>query len=186
MSRRTKYISLIVLVLFLLACNTVTQPFNQARDLAGTAQSIATAMPIQTLQSLATQISTQVPAETFQALPSLVPSLEAFASQIPDIGNFFNPQGTPVSEWKGIPVMPQATAGQEFAESSIYSFKVDATIEEIQQYYKTELEELGWQSFFNMPSDSGGSVQVYQKEGNVLTITIVDTQGSIVVMLSMA
>src|SRR5512145_157412 len=95
MSRRTKYISLTVLILFLLACNAVTQPFNQARELAGTAQAIATTMPIQTLQSLATQISTQVPAGTLEALPSLVPSLEAFASQMPDIGNFFNPQGTP-------------------------------------------------------------------------------------------
>ena len=82
--------------------------------------------------------------------------------------------------------MPQATEGQEFVDSSIYSYKVDASIEEVQQYYKTELEELGWQSFFNMPSDSGGSVQVYQKEGSVLTITVIDTQGSIVVMLSMA
>ena len=82
--------------------------------------------------------------------------------------------------------MPQATAGEEFAESSIYSYKVDASIEEVQQYYQTELEELGWKSFFNMPADSGGSVQDYQKEGSVLTITIVDTQGNIVVMLSMA
>ena len=82
--------------------------------------------------------------------------------------------------------MSQATAGQEFAESSIYSYKVTATIEEVQQYYKTELEKLGWKSFFNMPSDSGGSVQVYQKDGSVLTITIVNTDGNIVVMLSMA
>lgn len=186
MSRRTKFISLTILVLFVMACNAVTQPFNQARELAGTAQSIATAMPIQTLQSLATQISTQVPAETFEALPSMVPSLEAIASQFPDPGKFINPQGTPISEWKGIPVMPQATAGEEFVDSSIYSYKVDASIEEVQQYYKTELEELGWQSFFNMPSDSGGSVQVYQKEGSVLTITVIDTQGNIVVMLSMA
>ena len=186
MSRRTKIISLAVLVLFLLACNAVTQPFNQARDLAGTAQSIATAMPIQTLQSLATQISTQVPSGTLEALPSMMPSLEAIGSQIPDLGNFFNPQGTPVSEWKGIPIMTQATAGQEFAESSIYSYKVDATIEEIQQYYKTELENLGWKSFFNMPSSDSGTVQVYQKDGSILTITIVDTDGNVVVMLSMA
>ena len=83
--------------------------------------------------------------------------------------------------------MPQATAGQVFADSSIYSYKVGASIEEVQQYYKTELEKLGWSSFFNMPSDSTtGSVQVYQKDGSVLTITIIDTDGNIVVMLSMA
>lgn len=186
MSRLTKSIALIVLVLFVLACNAVTQPFNQAKDLAGTAQSIATAMPIQTLQSLATQVATQIPSGTLEALPSMMPSLEAIGSQIPDIGNFFNPQGTPVSEWKGVPVMSQATAGQEFADGSIYSYKASATVEEVQQYYKTELEKLGWKSFFNMPSDNGGSVQVYQKQGSVLTITVVNTDGNVVVMLSMA
>ena len=186
MSRRNKIISLTILVLFILACNTVTQPFNQAKDLAGTAQSIATAMPIQTLQSFATQIATQVPSGTLEALPSMMPSLEAIGSQIPDIGNFFNPQGTPVSEWRDIPIMSQATAGQEFAESSIYSYKVDATIEEIQQYYKTELEKLGWKTFFNLPSSDSGTVQVYQKDGSVLTITIVETDGNVVVMVSIA
>jgi hypothetical protein len=186
MSKRTKFITLTVLVLFVLACNAVTQPFDQAKDLAGTAQAIATAMPIQTLQSLATQISTQVPSGTLEALPSMVPSLEALASQLPDLGNFFNPQGTPVSEWKGIPVMPQATAGQEFAETSTYSYKVNASIQEVQDFYKTELEKLGWKSFFNMPSESTGSVQVYQKDSSILTITIVETDGNVVVMLSMA
>jgi hypothetical protein len=186
MSRRTKYISLVVLVLFVLACSTVTQPFNQAKDLAGTAQSVATAMPIQTLQSLATQLATRVPSGTLEALPSMMPSLEAIGSQIPDLGNFFNPEGTPVSEWQGIPVMPQATAGQEFAESSIYSYKANASVKEVQDFYKTELEKQGWSSFFNLPADANGSVQVYQKEGNILTITIVEKDGSVVVMLSMA
>jgi hypothetical protein len=186
MSRRNKIISLTVLVLFILACNTVTQPFNQAKDLAGTAQSIASAMPIQTLQSLATQVATQVPSGTLEALPSMMPSLEALGSQIPDIGNFFNPEGTPVSEWKGIPIMTQATAGQEFAENSTYSYKVDASINDVQEFYKTELEKLGWKSFFNMPSSDSGTVQVYQKDSSILTITIVDTDGKVVVMLSMA
>jgi hypothetical protein len=186
MSRRTKYISLTALILFVLACNTVTQPFNQAQDLAETAQSIATAMPVQTLQSLATQVATQIPAETLEALPSMVPSLEAIGSQIPDFGNMFNPQGTPVSEWKGIPVMPQATAGQEFTDSGIYSYKVDATIQQVQDYYSAELQDLGWTSYLNMPGNANGSIQVYQKEDNILTITIVETDGNVVVMLSMA
>jgi hypothetical protein len=186
MSRRTKFLYLSVLVLFILACSTVTQPFNQAKDLAETAQAVATAMPIQTLQSLATQVATRVPSGTLEALPSLVPSLEALASQIPDIGNFFNPQGTPVTEWKSIPIMPQATAGQEFAANSTYSYKVNASITDVQDFYKTELEKLGWKSFFNMPSSDNGTVQVYQKDSSILTITIVETDGNVVVMLSMA
>jgi hypothetical protein len=185
MSRRTKYISLTVLVLFVLACNAVTQPFNQAKDLAGTAQSIATAMPIQTLQSLATQIATRVPEGTLEALPSMIPSLEALNTSIPNIEGYFNPQGTPVSEWNGIPVMPQATAGQEFKDANTYSFKVDASVKEVQDYYKAELEKIGWTSAFNMPGSDTVAVEMFQKSGNFLTVTITEKDGSVIVLLSM-
>lgn len=186
MSRLFKYLTLVILILFVLACNAVTQPFNQAQDLAETAQSVASALPIETLQSLATQVATQVPVETLQALPSMAPSLEAIASQIPDFGSYFNPEGTPVSEWKEIPIMPQATAGQEFTDTGTYSFRVNATIQEVQDYYKAELEKLGWSSFFNMPGDANGAVMVYQKEGSVLTITAAEVEGSVVVILTRA
>jgi hypothetical protein len=182
MSRFTKYLSLSILILFILACSTVTQPFQDAQNLAGTAQSFATQLPLETLQAIASQI----PVETFQALPSAAPTLEALASALPDIGNFFDPQGTPVSEWNGVPVMSQATAGQEFPEAKTYSFKVDATLKEAQDYYAAELEKLGWSTFFNMPADANGSVQVFQKDNSVLTVTIADTNGTVVVILTMA
>ena len=108
MSRLSKILSLTVVVLFVLACNFVTQPINDAQNLAKTAQALGTALPVETLQALPSLI----PAETLQALPSAVPTLEAIATQF---GGFFDPQGTPVQEWKGIPIMPQATAGQEFS-----------------------------------------------------------------------
>ena len=95
MSRRTKYITLTVLVLFVLACNAVTQPFNQAKDLAGTAQAIATAMPIQTLQSLATQVATQIPDGTIEAIPSMFPSLEALGTRYARYRGLFRSAGHP-------------------------------------------------------------------------------------------
>ena len=186
MSRRTKFISLTVLVLFVLACSTVTQPFNQAKDLAGTAQAIATAMPIQTLQSLATQVATQIPAGTIEALPSMLPSLEALGTNMPNIEGYFDPQGTPVSEWNGIPVMPQATAGQEFKDSNTYSYKVDASVKEVQDYYKGELEKLGWTSSFNMPGNDTVAVEMFQKDSNFLTVTVTERNGTVVVLLSIA
>jgi len=186
MSRQTKFISLTVLVLFILACSTLTQPFNQAKDLAGTAQSIASAMPIQTLQSLATQISTQIPAGTLEALPSMMPSLEALGTNLPNIEGYFNPQGTPVSEWNGVPVMPQATAGQEFTDSNTYSYKVDASVKEVQDYYKAELEKLGWTSSFSMPGNDTVAVEMFQKDSSFLTVTITEGSGSVIVLLSLA
>lgn len=186
MSRRTKFISLTVLFLFVLACSTVTQPFNQAKGVAETVQAVATAMPIQTLQSLATQISTQVPAETFEAFPSAIPSLEALATNMPDIQGLIDPQGAPVSEWKGIPVMSQATAGQENTEASTYSYKADATVKEAQDFYGTQLQDLGWKTFLNMPGDANGSIQVFQKDSSILTVTIIEqSEGKILVILAM-
>lgn len=182
MPRLLKYLTLIVLVLFVLACNAVTQPIRDVQDMAGTAQSFATALPIETLQSLVTQ----VPVETFEALPSMVPSLEAFASQIPDFSSYFDPEGTPVSEWNEIPVMPEATAGQEFADTNTYSFKVNATIQEAREFYDARLPSLGWSSFFNLPADANGSVQVFQKETGILTITMAEVDGSVVVILTLA
>jgi hypothetical protein len=187
MSRLTKSIALVVLVLFVLACNAVTQPFGQAKDLAETAQSVASAMPIQTLQSLATQIATEVPSGTLEALPSMVPSLEALGTNMPDIQGMVNPQGTPLKEWKGIPVMPQATAGQEDnTNGNTYSYKADASVKDAQDFYSTELEKLGWKTFMNLSGDTNGSIQIYQKDNNTLTVSIFEAEGKILVILAMA
>src|SRR5918998_377618 len=55
-------------------------------------------------------LTTVVPAETIQALPSSVTTLEALGSAVPDAGDVLNPQGNPVQEWRGIPIMPEAVA----------------------------------------------------------------------------
>src|SRR6266496_3968054 len=168
MSRLTKFLSLIALILFVLACSTVTQPFKDAQNVAGTVQSFATAMPVETLKALASQI----PMSTLEALPSALPEVQAY----------INPQGTPVSEWKGIPIMPHLTDGQEFTDTHTYSFKVDATVKEAQDFYKTELPKLGWSSSFSMPSVGNVSIEAFQKDSDVLTVTITDVNGSVVVI----
>lgn len=182
MSRFNKFLGLSILIIFILACNTVTGPISDAQNLAGTAQAFASEMPVETLQALASQI----PVETLQALPSAAPTIEALASQFAPVGDMLNPQGTPVSEWNSIPVMPQATAGEEFQASSTYSFKVDATIQEAEDYYKTELEKLGWSSLFSMPATGNAAVLSFQKDSSVVTITITDVSGSVVVWITTA
>ena len=172
MSRLTKFLSLTILIVFILACNTVTKPIEDVQDIAGTAESFATTLPMETLKAVASQI----PVETLEALPSAMP----------DIQGYFNPQGTPVSEWNGIPVMSQATAGQEFTDTHTYSYKVDATVKEVQDFYSAELEKLGWSSLFSMPGGDNGAIQSYQKDNDVLTIAITNVNGSVVVVLTMA
>jgi hypothetical protein len=167
MTRLTKFLSLTILVLFILAC---TQPIQDVQNLAGTAESFATALPVETLKAVASQI----PVSTLQALPSAIPDIK-----------LFNPEGTPVSEWNGIPIMPQATAGEEFKDSSTYSFKVNATVKEAQDYYNTELTKLGWSSSFSMPGNDTVAVQVYQKDNDLLTVTITNMNDSVVVVLTL-
>lgn len=179
MSRFTKYLILILVLLFILACNAVTQPIEDVQNLAGTAESFATSMPLETLQAAASQI----PVETLQALPSALPTVEALSTNLADLGDMFNPQGTPVSEWNGIPVMPQATSGQEFADTGTYSFKANATVAEAQNYYNDQLPALGWTSLFNSPAENNGTVQVFQKDENFLTVTIMDVEGQTLVLL---
>ena len=182
MSRLSKFLMVTIVVVFLLACNFVTQPINDAQNLAQTAQALGTAIPIETLQALPSLI----PAETLQALPSAVPTLEALASAMPDFESMLNPQGTPVQEWKGIPIMPQATAGQEFSENNTYSFKAQVTTTEVQEFYSEQLTALGWTQPFSVPIQAEGGIMVFQKEGSGLTVTITASEGSAVVILTLA
>ena len=183
MSRLSKLLSLIVLLVFLLACNFVTQPLNDAQNLAQTAQALGTAIPIETLQALPSVIASVIPEETLQALPSALPTVEALAT---DFGNSLDPQGTPVQEWRGIPIMPQAVAGQEFSASGTYSFRVNATAQEVQAFYNQELTALGWSQPFEFPIEDEGGFLFFEKDSSVLTLFITPSEGSIVVLLTLA
>lgn len=185
MLRSSKILIVSIAVLFVLACNAVTQPLKDAQNLAGTAEALGTAIPIETLQALPSAIASVIPAETLQALPSAAPTIEALATQF---GNTLNPQGAPAQEWKGVPIMPQATAGQEFNESgtSIYSFRASATTQEVQDFYKEKMAALGWEESLSMPGGTEGGFMAFQKDSSFLTIVITTSDNSVVVLLTMA
>lgn len=183
MSRLSKVLSLTIVIVFLLACNFVTQPFQDAQNLAETAQSVVTSIPVETLQALPSMIPSVIPEETLQALPSAIPTVEALAT---DFGNSLNPQGTPVQEWRGIPIMPQATAGEEFSENDTYSFRVNATAQEVQEFYNKELGAQGWTQPFEVPLEAEGGFLFFQKDDSVLTVFITPSEGSVVVLLTLA
>jgi hypothetical protein len=183
MSRQSKFLLVSLVVVFVLACNFVTQPVKDVQNLAGTAEAIGSSIPIETLQALPSAIASVIPAETLQALPSSAPTIEALATQF---GNALNPQEAPVQEWKGIPIMPQATAGQEFSENNTYSFKADVTAEEVQNFYKEKMTALGWEQSFSMPGGSEGGFMAFQKDNSFLTIVITPSEGSVVVLLTLA
>jgi len=164
MSRLSKLLLSLILIVFVLACNFVTQPIDDVQNLASTAESIASALPI----------------ETLQALPSVLPT---DLSNLEDY-NYFDPEGTPLSEWNGVPIMPQATTGEEFNEIT-YSFKVNATVQEVVEYYKTELVKLGWSSSIDLPVEGEGGFQIYSKEDSLLTLTFIFLDGDTTVVLTL-
>jgi len=170
MSRISKFLLVFALGIFGLACGLVSRPVRDAQNIAGTAQSLASAMPIETLAAMASQI----PMETLESLPSAIPNVE----------KLFNPQGTPVSEWNGIPIMSQATAGQEFNEKT-YSFKANVKVQEVYDFYNEKLASLGWSQSISMPVTDAGGLLAFSKDDAVLTITIASTENSTAVLLNL-
>lgn len=168
MSRLSKVLALVLVIAFVLACNTVTKPITDVQNVASTAQSFATSMPdiASTMQSIATDM----PLSTLEAIPSEFPGLE---TAMPDFANMFNPQGKPVSEWNGIPIMTEATQGQEFSSTN-YSFAVPSTTttKDIQNFYDAKLKDLGWSSMFGSTVSDQGGLLIYQKDNSLLTMTI--------------
>ena len=160
MSRFSKFLFVLILVVFVLACNAVTQPINGVQNGVSTAQAVASNMP--GIASTMEAIATNMPVETLQAI----------TTSLPDVGNMFNPQGTPVKDWNGIPVMPQATAGQEFTDTKSYSFKATATIKDAEDFYNTEMVKLGWSSTFSMPTGDQVAILSFSKDSRITTITI--------------
>ncbi|MBV6451588.1 MAG: hypothetical protein MHPDNHAH_02332 [Anaerolineales bacterium] len=173
MARKSLAAFLAVLFVFILACNVITKPIDDVKNIAGTAESLATALPFETLQALATT----VPIQTLEALPT----------EFSEFGNYFDPQGTPVAVWNEIPIMPQATAGQEF-DTSNYSFRFTGVVKEATDFYTSGLEAAGWSSMMTMGGgDEQGALLLYQKDDKILTVTITNqNDGTVVVLLTLA
>ena len=170
MSRIFRFTLLSILVLFTFACGLISNSLNQAKGLASTAEAIATAHP----GSLS----------TLEALPSSMPlsTLEALPSSMPEVGQYLNPTGKPVSNWNDIPIMTQATAGQEFNKNT-YSFKAMASGSDVQTFYADQLKTLGWSSSFSAQGGGQGGVMLFTKGTSILSITITSSGKDVVVLL---
>jgi len=171
MSRLYKLLLVATLGLFVLACSLISGPISEVQDAASTAEAFASEIPLETLQAL----TTAIPVDTLEALPSAFPDFE----------NYFDPSGTPVEQWNGIPVMPQATVGEEFGDTT-YGYTVPASAEGIETFYAQEMDGLGWTSVFSLPVTDDGGILLFQNESEFLTITITpdqDNSGSFDVIL---
>ncbi|HVN15396.1 MAG TPA: hypothetical protein VMT73_06620 [Anaerolineales bacterium] len=152
MPRLVRILLVFGLALFVLACGMISNPINNVKGLASTAEAFATSNPIGTLQ--------------------------AFASAMPTFTGMMDPQGQPVSDWNGVPVMPQATAGQQFSDHN-YSFKVPAAASDVQAFYTQKMKDLGWTSLFSTELSTEGGIMVFQKDSDTVSIFLAaDTNDS--------
>lgn len=158
MSRSFKVTLFILVLIFSLACSMITNPINDVKNTASTAQALATDV---------VSLATAMPMETVSALSTTVAG----------VANYFDPQGTPVAEWNGIPIMSQATAGQEF-DASNYSFKFTGTVKEAVDFYTPALSGAGWSPIVTVPGDEQFATLTYQKDGKYLTVTISNVDGA--------
>jgi hypothetical protein len=159
MSRIYKISLATVLLFATIACGLISNPINQAKGLAATAQAMASAMP--------------------SGMPSGMPNIPG----LPDVGSYLDPTGTPVSEWNGIPIMSQATAGQEF-NANTYSFKASGITEtDVQTFYDDQLKTLGWSPAFGAQGGAQGGLLLFTKESHFLTITVTTKDSAVVVIL---
>jgi hypothetical protein len=118
-------------------------------------------------------------ASTAEAIASAIPS------GLPDVTQYLNPQGAPVSEWNGIPIMTQATAGQEFNKST-YSYRASGVAEsDVEAFYKDKLTAAGWTTPFSAQGGSSGGLMLFTKETSVLTITVTKADQDLVILLSL-
>ena len=141
-----------------LACGLISSPLSQAQGFAGTAEAIASSIP--------------------SALPSGIPN-------IPDVTQYMNPTGTPAKDWNGVPIMSQATTGQEF-DKNTYSYKAKGiTPADVQTFYNDKLTAAGWSSSFSTVAGSTGGLLVYSKASSILTITVAQSDSDYLVLLVM-
>ena len=165
MENIAKAVILSVLVITLAACNTfIPQP---------------TATPIPTETSLPTSTHTLEPTST----PTLAPTRTPVPpTETPTEAVLSMPSGKPSSEWAGIPIMPNALAGE--GDSSGYSFTIDASLDEIQKFYETELPKLGWNVFASGLGTTDAVILMFMKDADILSVSIIpQPDGTMYVLL---
>jgi hypothetical protein len=91
------------------------------------------------------------------------------------------PTGKPASEWEGIPIMPNAIAGE--GDSEGYSFTINASIEEIQKFYETKLAKLGWEMLGSGQGTTDAVMLIFMKGTDALSVSIIPQPDGIMYVL---
>jgi hypothetical protein len=86
------------------------------------------------------------------------------------------PLGEPVSEWQGIPIMLGAIRGGEVTDGG-YDFTTQATVDEISQFYKSALAELGYS--LTRTGEEAGYTFLFFEKGSSQAVVAFTTAGDL-------
>ncbi|HTX79583.1 MAG TPA: hypothetical protein VMC62_07945 [Longilinea sp.] len=156
MSRMT-WLLMVMFVLIAQACNSAAQSVQATQTLPPTQAAVATAtsqpLDTATVENTATALPEPTSTDTATPVPAaatLDPMSATLAAGLGSMGvlmnnpvpQFVHPVGDPLKRWHDVPIMPQATAGQEFS-ANIYSYIAAATLDQAGQYYTGKAASLG-------------------------------------------
>jgi len=134
-----------------------------------------TLAPSPTLTSLATPSFTPTvtpsPAATSTPQPTDTPVPPPTNTEIPaPTATETPPPTSELAYWSGIPIMPQAYGGEQKANA--YLYYVPATVQQVRDFYDSELTRLGWQPHGATEATHapGCWTMGYQKDGKNLGI----------------
>ncbi len=138
-----------------------------------------------TVSASATSAPTQAPTATTESLAATAtvdPMLATMAAGLGSAGLlmmnpiplYFHPVGAPQKSWHDVPIMPQATAGQEF-NGNTYSYIAAATLDEARQFYAGKAAALGLPNVSGTGSGGSGSDATHDVTLTSYGLTIVLT-----------
>ena len=156
----TKTILLSVLVVTLAACGSFAPEPTQT--------------PLPTETQVPTSTTTPEPTKT--PTKTAVPPTETRSAPVLKM-----PVGEPSNEWAGIPVMPNAIAGE--GDSQGYSFTIDASPEEVQTFYEQKLGNLGWSMFASGQGTTDTVLLIFMKDAAILSVSIIPQPDGIMYVL---
>lgn len=158
---KLRLILLMIICILLTACSSFAPPPTATPTLT----------PTQT--ATLTPTETPIPTATFTPPPP---------TETPDVIGDLMPTGAPAKSWKGIPIMPGAIAGD--GNDQGYRFTINATVDEIQQYYDRELGKLGATPFAVGQGDGKDTVLViYMLDDTPVSVMMMPSDGFVLVMI---
>jgi len=78
--------------------------------------------------------------------------------------------------------MPGAVTGEENEDR--YRFMLKASVDQVEEFYKTELAKLGWKFNTEGTGENGAPILIFSRSGKILSISVIVIGDIVVVSLA--